>query len=129
MKRNPMTLITILMAVFVVALSACAPATTPTPPAPTATSAVAAPTTPPTAPPQPAQEKITVIFPRHEADIVGAFEARVRDFEKTTGIKVELIQSDWDSVADRVIPEMATGGSAYDVVEFDNGWVAEWCGA
>lgn len=24
---------------------------------------------------------------------------------------------------------MATGDSAYDVVEFDNGWVAEWCGA
>lgn len=129
MKRNPLYLLMILVLVLMVALSACAPAATPTPTAPASTSATAETTTPPTASPQPAQEKITVIFPRHEADIVGAFEARVREFEKTTGIKVELIQSDWDSVADRVIPEMATGGSAYDVVEFDNGWVAEWCGA
>ncbi len=78
----------------------------------------------------PIQEvKITVIFPKHEADLTGAFENRIREFEKQTGIKVDLIQSDLDSIADRVIPEMATGGSAYDVVEFDNGWVAEWCGA
>jgi multiple sugar transport system substrate-binding protein len=74
-------------------------------------------------------ETITVIFPKHEADLAGAFEASIRQFEQESGIKVELIQSDWDSVADRVVPEMATGGSAYDVVEFDNGWVAEWCGA
>lgn len=74
-------------------------------------------------------ETITVIFPKHEADIKGAFEARIHDFEKESGIKVNLIQSDWDSVANRVTPELATGGSAYDVVEFDNGWVAEWCGA
>ena len=40
-----------------------------------------------------------------------------------------LIQSDWDSVAAKVVPELATGGKAYDVVEFDNGWVAQWCGA
>ncbi len=76
-----------------------------------------------------ADETITVIMPRHEADLTGAFEARIREFEAQSGIKVELIQSDWDSVADRVIPELATGGKAYDVVEFDNGWVAEWCGA
>ncbi len=74
-------------------------------------------------------ETITVIFPQHEADLSGSFEARVHEFENQTGIKVELIQSDWDSVADRVVPELATGGSAYDVVEFDNGWVAQWCGA
>ncbi len=74
-------------------------------------------------------ETITVIFPQHEADLSGAFEARIREFEAQSGIKVEVIQSDWDSVADKVVPEMATGGSAYDVVEFDNGWVAQWCGA
>lgn len=74
-------------------------------------------------------ESITVIFPKHEADIKGAFEARIREFEKESGITVNLIQSDWDSVANRVVPELATKGSAYDVVEFDNGWVAEWCGA
>ncbi|MEA3335044.1 MAG: extracellular solute-binding protein [Chloroflexota bacterium] len=74
-------------------------------------------------------ETITVIFPQHEADLSGAFEARVREFENETGIEVDLIQIGWSQVADKVVPELATGGSAYDVVEFDNGWVAQWCGA
>ena len=74
-------------------------------------------------------ETITVIFPKHEAEWADVYEPRIKQFESETGIKVELIQSDWDSVADRIIPEMASGGSAYDVVEFDNGWVNEWCGA
>jgi multiple sugar transport system substrate-binding protein len=79
--------------------------------------------------PEAEAETITVIFPQHEADLSGGFEARVREFEDETGIQVELIQSGWPAVADKVVPEMATGGSAYDVVEFDNGWVAQWCGA
>ena len=64
-------------------------------------------------------ETITVIMPKHEADIKGAFESRIKQFTEDTGIQVNLIQSDWDSVADRVTPELATNGSAYDVVEFD----------
>jgi multiple sugar transport system substrate-binding protein len=74
-------------------------------------------------------ESITVIIPAHEADMGSAFESRINQFQEETGISVSLIQSDWDSVADKVVPELATGGSAYDVVEFDNGWVAQWCGA
>jgi multiple sugar transport system substrate-binding protein len=76
-----------------------------------------------------ADESITVIFPKHEADLTGAFEARIKEFEAQSGITVELIQSDWDSVAAKVVPELATEGKAYDVVEFDNSWVAQWCGA
>jgi multiple sugar transport system substrate-binding protein len=79
--------------------------------------------------PEAEAETITVIFPQHEADLSGGFEGRIREFEEETGIQVELIQSSWPAVADKVVPEMATGGSAYDVVEFDNGWVAQWCGA
>jgi len=79
--------------------------------------------------PAAASETITVIFPKHEADFKDAFDARIREFEAETGITVNLIMGDWESVANRVVPELATGGSAYDVVEFDNGWVAEWCGA
>ncbi len=77
----------------------------------------------------PEAETITVIFPKHEAEWADVYEPRIKQFEAETGIKVVLIQSDWDSVADKIIPEMASGGSAYDVVEFDNGWVNEWCGA
>jgi multiple sugar transport system substrate-binding protein len=80
-------------------------------------------------PPPTGGQTITVIFPLHEADLIGAYESRIREFESQSGISVDLIQSDWESIADRIIPELATGGSAYDVVEFDNGWVAEWCGA
>ncbi|MDI6770651.1 MAG: sugar ABC transporter substrate-binding protein [Anaerolineales bacterium] len=110
-----------LLMIGVILLSSCGPKPTV---APVATEPPAA-----TEAPQPEAETITVIFPKHEADLTGAFEARIREFENQTGIKVELIQSDWDSVADRVLPEMATQGSAYDVIEFDNGWVAQWCGA
>ncbi len=130
-KRN---LFICLLVIVSLLLGACASQPTPAPAvqpetteAPSAVEATEAPLA--TEAPQIEAAKITVIFPKHEADLSGAFEARVREFEKQTGIKVDLIQSDWDSIADRVIPEMATGGSAYDVVEFDNGWVAEWCGA
>jgi len=134
-KVNILISLTIVLTLF---LGACAPQPTPTSPAqpmvtqasPSTVETQAPVEQAPTQTEAPQQEvKITVIFPKHEADLTGAFEARVREFEKQTGIKVDLIQSDWDSIADRVIPEMATGGSAYDVVEFDNGWVAEWCGA
>ncbi|MBF9014632.1 MULTISPECIES: ABC transporter substrate-binding protein [unclassified Oceanispirochaeta] len=73
--------------------------------------------------------EITVIFPQHEADKIGAYPALVKEFTKETGIKVNLIQLGWDEVADKVLPELASGGSAYDVVEFDNGWVAKWTNA
>lgn len=76
-----------------------------------------------------AQQSITVIFPKHEAEWSDIYEPLVKQFEEKTGIRVQLIQSDWDSTADQIIPEMASGGSAYDVVEFDNGWVNQWCGA
>jgi len=122
MKRSPVYLFVSLLLALSFLLTACgAPAAAPTEEA--APAATEAP------PPAAEGETITVIFPKHEADLGGAFEARIREFEKESGVKVELIQSDWDSVADRVLPEMATNGSAYDVVEFDNGWVAEWCGA
>lgn len=123
--KDRMLLLTSLFLLATLLLSACAAPPIQAPPAQPAAAG-------PTAAPAPAEKKaetITVIFPRHEADLTGAFEKRIREFESQTGIKVELIQSDWDSIADRVLPEMATKGSAYDVVEFDNGWVAQWCGA
>ncbi len=76
-----------------------------------------------------AQESITVIFPKHEADLSGAFASRVKDFETSTKVTVNLIQMGWDDVNDKLTAEMASGGSAYDVVEFDNGNVAAWLGA
>jgi multiple sugar transport system substrate-binding protein len=76
-----------------------------------------------------AQQSITVIFPKHEADLSGAFAARVREFEAASKIKVNLIQMGWDDVNNKLTAEMASGGGSYDVVEFDNGNVAAWLGA
>ena len=122
MKRSSLYFWASLVLALSFVLASCAPAAAPATEAPQSSAPEA---TQPAAEP----ETITVIFPKHEADLNGAFEASIREFEKQSGIKVELIQSDWDSVANRILPEIATGGSAYDVVEFDNVWVAEWCGA
>jgi multiple sugar transport system substrate-binding protein len=74
-------------------------------------------------------EQITVIMPRHEMDLKGVWEKQVRAFEKATGIKVEFIQMSWDEVATKVTTDLAAKGGSYDVIEFDNGWVAKFAAA
>ncbi len=71
-------------------------------------------------------EKITVIMPRHEMDLEGVWEMQTREFEKETGIQVEFIQMSWDEVQTKVMIDLAAGGSSYDVIEFDNGWVEKF---
>ena len=73
--------------------------------------------------------RITVIIPRHEMDLIGIWEEQTHEFEKKTGIQVELIQMSWDEVADKVLTDLAAGGRSYDVIEFDNGWVAKFAAA
>jgi len=70
--------------------------------------------------------EITLIMPSHEADILGFFEKKAVEFEKQTGVKVNMVTADWDHVADKVLPALAAGSSAYDIVEFDNCWVAQF---
>jgi len=76
-----------------------------------------------------AKESITVIMPRHEMDLEGIWEKQTADFEDQSGIRVELIQMSWDEVADKVLADLAAGGGSYDVIEFDNGWVAKFVAA
>ena len=71
-------------------------------------------------------QKITVIMPRHEMDLIGLWEAQTRQFEQASGIQVEFIQMSWDEVANKVLTDLAAGGGTYDVIEFDNGWVAKF---
>lgn len=73
-----------------------------------------------------AASKITVIMPRHEMDLKGIWERQTKEFESKTGIQVEFIQMSWDEVADKVLTDLAAGGTSYDVIEFDNGWVAKF---
>ncbi|HHW48685.1 MAG TPA: extracellular solute-binding protein [Clostridiaceae bacterium] len=72
------------------------------------------------------EQKITVLLPKHEMDTKGFWEKETRQFESESGVKVELINMAWENVAERVTQEMAAGGSSYDVVEFDNAWVAKF---
>jgi multiple sugar transport system substrate-binding protein len=74
-------------------------------------------------------QQITVIMPRHEMDLKGVWERQTRDFEKATGMRVEFIQMSWDEVQTKVMTDLAAGGSSYDVIEFDNGWVAKFAAA
>lgn len=89
--------------------------------APAATSQPAA-----TKAPDGKEQKITVLLPKHEMDSKGFMEKETRDFEKASGVKVELINMAWDAVADRVTQDLAAGGGSYDVIEFDNSWVAKF---
>lgn len=70
--------------------------------------------------------EITVIMPDHEADILGYFEQKAVEFEQKTGVKVNIVSASWDRVADKLLPALASGSSAYDVCEFDNCWVAQF---
>ncbi|NLM41417.1 MAG: sugar ABC transporter substrate-binding protein [Firmicutes bacterium] len=74
-------------------------------------------------------QRITVIMPRHEMDLIGLWEEQAHRFEQETGIQVELIQMSWDEVANKVLTDLAAGGTTYDVIEFDNGWVAKFAAA
>ena len=75
------------------------------------------------------KDSITVIMPRHEMDLIGIWEAQTKAFEEETGINVEFIQMSWDEVQTKVMTDMAAGGSSYDVIEFDNGWIAKFSSA
>ena len=57
---------------------------------------------------------------------MGKTDSRIR---RKSGIKVELIQMAWERVADKIVTEMASGGSAFDVIEFDNVWPAKFLSA
>lgn len=69
-------------------------------------------------------ETITVVVPRHELDNIGLIEGYVRQFEEEYGIKVELINASWDVCTDKIRTELSVGGTAYDVIDFDNSLVA-----
>jgi multiple sugar transport system substrate-binding protein len=71
-------------------------------------------------------KSITVMMPQNEMDTIGFMKQQTKDFEKATGIQVQLINMSWDNVADKVTTAMAAGSSAYDVIEFDNSWVSKF---
>ena len=71
-------------------------------------------------------EKITVILPEIEMDNIGFYEAETRKFEQLTGIQVERIYGDWDDVAEFILLDLGKSGGSYDVIEYDNAWIANF---
>jgi len=70
--------------------------------------------------------KITVILPEHEMDMIGLHKEKTEQFTQETGIEVELINKGWEAAADDILGDLASGGGSYDVIEFDNAWVAKF---
>jgi len=70
--------------------------------------------------------KITVILPENEMDNVGFHKDMTDKFTEETGIEVELINKGWEAVADDVLADLASGGGSYDIIEFDNAWIAKF---
>ena len=70
--------------------------------------------------------KITVILPEHEMDMIGLHKEKTEQFIEETGIEVELINKGWEAAADDILGDLASGGGSYDVIEFDNAWVAKF---
>jgi len=71
-------------------------------------------------------DKITVILPEHEMDMIGLHQEKTQQFIDETGIEVELINKGWEAAADDILGDLASGGGSYDVIEFDNAWVAKF---
>jgi len=71
-------------------------------------------------------DKITVILPEHEMDMIGLHTDKTAQFTEETGIEVELINKGWEAAADDILGDLASGGGSYDVIEFDNAWVAKF---
>ena len=71
-------------------------------------------------------EKITVILPEIEMDNIGFYEAETRRFEQLTGIQVERIYGSWDDIAEFILLDLEKSGGSYDVIEFDNSWIASF---
>ena len=70
--------------------------------------------------------KITVLLPENEMDNVGLHREKTEQFTKETGIEVELINKGWEAAADDILTDLASGGGSYDVIEFDNAWIAKF---
>ncbi|MCL2818983.1 MAG: extracellular solute-binding protein, partial [Actinomycetia bacterium] len=70
--------------------------------------------------------KITVLLPENEMDNVGLHRAKTEQFTAETGIEVELINKGWEAAADDILADLASGGGSYDVIEFDNAWIAKF---
>jgi ABC-type glycerol-3-phosphate transport system substrate-binding protein len=90
-------------------LTACSTAATETA-APAATTAPAGEEAVATEAPAAEGETITVIFPKHEADIIGAYEARIHEFEKKPQSPSASFRATGIRLPTRRGPRSATGG-------------------
>ncbi|MGQ9625709.1 MAG: ABC transporter substrate-binding protein [Anaerolineae bacterium] len=68
-------------------------------------------------------KELTIIWA--EWDPATYLAALVQDYEKETGIKVNVIQEPWGSFLDRVSAEWAARGTAFDMVVGDSQWLGQ----
>jgi ABC-type glycerol-3-phosphate transport system substrate-binding protein len=110
----------IALLVVVVLTSACSPTATPAPVEPTSAPVVEQPTSAPEPTAAPAVSEVTLhalIRPDEGANVTEYAAA----FEKQTGIKVQVDFVGWDTIHDKTISTLASGGGGYDIVFIPSG--------
>ncbi len=70
-----------------------------------------------------AGQSITVLLPSPQAPNIAA------DFEKATGIKVDLQTLSWDDIRPKLVTALLAGTSPADVTEFDWSWTGQFSAA
>ncbi len=70
-----------------------------------------------------AGQSITVLMPSPQAANIAA------DFEKATGIKVDLQTLSWDDIRPKLVTALLAGTSPADVTEFDWSWTGQFSAA
>jgi ABC-type glycerol-3-phosphate transport system substrate-binding protein len=107
--KAPITKILIATVIIVMLITACASAATPTTAPVQPTQAPAQPTTPP----QASGIVLHALLQPDEGNNVADYTAL---FEKQTGIKVQVDFVGWDTIHDKTVTTLASGGGGYDIV-------------
>lgn len=71
-------------------------------------------------------QTITVVLPRNESDFNGFLEKKIREFEKMSGIKVNLVGKSRKETRMLIENALGKGDPGYDVVDLDYLWVQKF---
>jgi multiple sugar transport system substrate-binding protein len=126
--KTPIVKIFIVIVMVTMLATACSPAATPTT-APATEQPTVAPVKPtqapaqPTTPPQSSGVVLHALIRPDEGSNVAQYTAL---FEKQTGIKVQVDFVGWDTIHDKTITTLASGGGGYDIIFIPSAYAIEY---
>jgi multiple sugar transport system substrate-binding protein len=119
--KTPIVKIFIAIVMVAMLATSCSPAATPTT-APATVQPTQAPAQP-TTPPQSSAVVLHALIRPDEGNNVAEYAA---EFEKQTGIKVQVDFVGWDTIHDKTITTLASGGGGYDIVFIPSAYEIEY---